>query len=221
MPKANSEQKGASLMKKTLNILIIAIILITGLSGCGGGSSSGSGDEKTVTTSGILTLLSSYETAVEAYDVDGMLDCLDSGSFTLTIKEGRYTSTKDYATLKKELEDDENNQLMWRKDSTVAGGHNYQLDLILGTPTSGNETSSGAIVKQNFEVWESSAEVTPAIRTDSGTIVWTLVYSSGEWQATALTINYNTSITGSRLVKTAAAATSSQGKRFGFGKMGF
>jgi hypothetical protein len=206
---------------KKVSLLVAVIILIASLSGCGGGGSSSGSGAKTVTTEGILTLLSDYEKAVEAYEVKGMLKCLDSGSFTLTINEGSYSYTKDYATLVKELEDDEKNQLMWRKDSTVVGGHNYQLDLKLGTATSGNETSSGAIVSQSFEVWESSVEVNPAIRTDSGTIVWTLVYSSGEWQTTAMTINYNTSTAAASLVKSAAVATSSPEKRFGFGKMGF
>jgi hypothetical protein len=151
-----------------------------------------------------------------------MLDCLDNSSFVLTINEGSYTTTKDYATLKSELEADETKQLTWRKSPTEdTDGHNYKLDLQLGTPTSSNETASGAIVSQSFAVWESSDEITTALETDSGTIVWTLVYSSGEWQATAMTINYNTSPVSANLLKAAAVATGDAGKRFGFGKLGF
>jgi hypothetical protein len=214
--------EGVNEMIKKIGLLVVVMILIAGLAGCGGGGSSTGSGAKTVTTSGILTLLSNYETAVEAYDVDGMLDCLDSGSFTLTINEGSYTNTKDYATLKSELEADETKQLAWRKSPTEdTNGHNYKLDLQLGTPTSDNETASGAMVSQSFEVWESSDEITTAIETDSGTIVWTLVYRSGEWQATAMTINYNTSTVSANLLKAAAVATSDSGKRFGFGRMGF
>jgi hypothetical protein len=95
--------------------------------------------------------------------------------------------------LEAELEADEDNQLGWRKATGITtndiDGHNYKLILNLGTAYSSNETSSGAIVKQTFQVLESSDEIDET-QTDSGTIVWTLVNSSGEWKTTAITINY-------------------------------
>jgi hypothetical protein len=87
--------------------------------------------------------------------------------------------------------------------------------LVLGTPNSGNKTSSGAVVTQSFEVWESSDEIAK-IKTDSGTIVWTLVQSSGELKATAMTINYN--IATSASVKAALIAGNKKVKGFGFGR---
>jgi hypothetical protein len=207
-------------MRKIL-ILAMVILSITCLAGCGGsgGSSSGSGESE-VTNTAILALLGKYETAVEAYDVTGMLDCLDSGSFSLTINEGSYSNTKDYGTLITELESDKDCQRAWRKTSgeDAANGHSYKLDLVLGTPTSSNETSTGAVVKQTFQVWESSVEVTPAIETDSGNIVWTLVQNSGEWKATAMTINYDYSTSKSAAsAKAGLADGGSNEKGFGFG----
>jgi hypothetical protein len=207
-------------MIKKMSLLTAIIILIALIPGCGGGSSSGGGGDQTVTNSGILTLFSNYETAIEAYDVDKMLKCLDdSGNFTLTINEGSYSQTKDYVTLKTELESDKDCQIAWRKATDNPDGHNYKLDLKLGTPISNNETSSGAVVKQTFEVWESSDEV-PNMKTDSGNIVWTLVQSSGEWKAMAMTINYSTSKSAAS-VKAGLATTGYKGKGFGYSKMGF
>jgi hypothetical protein len=211
--------KGVNAMKKKINIFVIIIILITCLAGCGGSSTGGG--EKAVTNSAILTLLSNYATAVDAYDVDGMLKCLDSSSFKLTINEGSYTDTKDYNTLESELKSDKDGQLAWRKlSSEDPNGHNYKLVLSLGTAYSSNETSTGAVVKQAFEVWESSDEVNPAIKTDSGNIVWTLVQSSGEWRATAMTINYNVSTTAALAVK-GLAVTNATVRGFGYSRVVF
>lgn len=206
---------------KKIGIFAVIVIFITCLAGCGGGGSNDG--EKAVTNPDILALFDKYEKAVEAYDVDKMLECLDSSSFTLTINEGSYTDSKDYSTLKTQLEDDEDNQVAWRKDAGIVtngiSGHNYKLDLVLGTAMSSNETSTGAVVKQTFEVWESSDEIT-AMKTDSGTIVWTLTQSSGEWKATVMTINYSTT-TSAALVAKGLAVISTKDKGFGFSRVGF
>jgi hypothetical protein len=216
---ANVKERGE--MNKKINTLIISLILITYLAGCGRGSSSGGGGDKPVTNPAILTLLDNYKRAVEAYDVDGMLDCLDdSNGFSLTINEGSYTETKNYTQLEIELTEDgeKDKQQNWRK-SPDDGGNGYVLDLVLGTPQSGNETSDGAIVKLTFEVYESATvPLISRFRSDSGNIVWTLAQNSGEWKAVKMVINYDTT-TASSLAKSAAIATISQDKGFGFGKM--
>jgi hypothetical protein len=211
---------------KKISFLMFVVILITLLAGCGGGGSSSSpGDgDKTVTNKEILALLDNYKTAVEAYDVNGMLKCLDnSGSFILTINEGSYTDYKDYNALKSELDADKDCQLAWRKSGTAdPNGHNYKLELKLGTAVSNNETASGAVVKQTFEVWESSDEIKTPICTDSGTIVWTLAQITGEWKAMAMTINYAYSTSLAGPAKSAAVSiNTSNDKRFGFGKVMF
>jgi hypothetical protein len=217
--------KGVNIVVKKIYMLAVAFGLITCLAGCGGGggggSSSGGNGDQTVTNSGILTLLDNYRKAVDAYQVDGMLACLDKDSFMLTINEGSYSDSKDYYTLKTELINDQTCQLAWRKTPTQdPNGHNYQLDLRLGTPVSSNETSTGAVVKQTFEVWESSDDINPAIKTDSGNIVWTLVQSSGVWQATAMIINYDTTQSAALVVKDLGAINVA-GKGFGFSRVGF
>jgi hypothetical protein len=207
---------------KKVSFLMLVIILITLLTGCGGGSSSSGDGDKSVTNKEILALLDNYKKAVEAYDVNGMLKCLDnSGSFILTINEGSYTDSKDYNTLKSELDADQDCQLAWRKSGTAdPNGHNYQLELKLDTPVSNNETSSGAVVKQTFEVWESSDQIKTPICTDSGIIVWTLAQITGEWKATAMTINYTYSANLAGPAKSAAVSVkASNDKRFGFGKV--
>lgn len=207
---------------KKISIFVVIVIFITCLAGCGGGGSND--DERPVTNPGILGLLDKYEKAVEAYDVDKMLECLDSSNFALTINEGSYNETKNYTQLETELREDneEDTQRTWRK-SKDEGGNGYVLDLALGTPTSNNETSSGAIVKQTFEVYESAViPVISKFRSDSGTIVWTLAQNSGEWKATAMVINYTYSASLSSMTKPAAVAfKGSNDNGFGFGRVGF
>jgi hypothetical protein len=213
--------KGVNVIMKKTSLFAIIIILINCLAGCGGGSSSG-GSDKPVTNTDILTLLSNYAIAVDAYDVDGMLKCLDdSASFKLTINDGSFTDTKNYKTLKEELENDENSQLAWRKLPTEdPNGHSYKLKLILDIAYSSNETSTGAVVKQTFRVLESAKDIDER-QTDSGNIVWTLVQSSGVWKATAMIINYDYSVSQSAaLAVKGTAAMSFNGKGFGFGKVG-
>ncbi|HBE77230.1 MAG TPA: hypothetical protein DDW65_05545, partial [Firmicutes bacterium] len=183
-------------MINKISIFVVFIILITLVLGCGGGSgSSGGSDDKVVTNPEINNLLKDFTDSVDAYIVDDMLEHLDdSASFTLTIHEGSYTDTKKYIRLKMELteNDEENVQQTWRE--SPPDGNGYVLELILGTATSGNESPSGAVVKQTFEVYERavSPEI-PRTKTDSGSIVWTLAQTTGEWKATAMVINYNTS----------------------------
>lgn len=211
-------------MIKKIGLFIAVVVMITILSGCGGGGTPPSGGDKTVTNPAILTLFDNYEAAVEAYLVNDMLECLDSSSFKLTINEGSYTDTKEYAKLEKELTEngEETIQQMWRQ-SPDDNGNGYVLDLVLGTPTSGNETSSGAIVKQTFEVYESATK--PEIskfKSDSGTIVWTLAQNTGEWKATAMTINFTYSANLSSMTKSAAVTIKdSKDNGFGFSKVGF
>jgi hypothetical protein len=210
-------------MINKISILAVFIILITLFSGCGGGSGSSGDGDKAVTNPEILSLLDDFAKVVDAYEVEGMLECLDdSDGFTLTIHEGSYTDTKNYTRLKTELtEDDEQNiQQTWRK-TPLDGGNGYVLELIRGTATSGNESPSGAVVKQTFEVYESavSPEI-PRTKTDSGNMVWTLAKTTGEWKATAMVINYNTSsVNSSTLVVKTDGFTKARGFGFG-GKIG-
>lgn len=174
-------------------IIILSLILITG---CGGGGGSNDADHPE-----IEQLLNKFENAVEAYRVsdingNGMLDCLSGTNFTLRIEEAGLADDKTYDELKNELENDETNQTTWRKPASE-GGRGYVLDLVLGTPSYSNATSSGAVVTQTFAVYESATGI-PRMKTDNGAITWQVAQISGTWKVVAMTIEYQ-ALSGSSL----------------------
>jgi hypothetical protein len=61
--------------------LMILIIIVTLLAGCGGG---GSSSNYSGTKQGASELITAFESAVERYDVAGMMGCLSGSDFSLT-----------------------------------------------------------------------------------------------------------------------------------------
>jgi hypothetical protein len=168
-------------------IVILSLILIAG---CGGG-----GGPNNPNYSEIEEMINNFESAVEAYIVTGMLNCLSDTGFQLTITEAGLSYNKDKTKLTTELNDDKDKQLAWRKSNTEdpINGHGYVLDLVLGTPSFSNETSTGAVVTQTFAVYESATSPSIArMKTDNGNITWQVAEINGGWQATAMTIEYRT-----------------------------
>ena len=192
---------------------IMALALVT-VSGCIGGGEARPPVDQEAIKAAIGTVIDGFEEAVEAYDVDGMLACLPGEGFKLTLQEGGYSYTKDFATLESELAEDEENQLAWRKPADE-GGWGYALDLVLGTQTFSNITATGAIVTQTHEVYESSTKLgIDRLKTDNGTITWHFAKISGEWKATAMTIAFEPV---SMAAGTPRATSTARRPCFGFG----
>ncbi len=205
-------------MKRTILavLLVIAVLTMAGCGGGGGGSSSPS--SYTTEKTEIEQTLSGFKTAVETYDVNGMLAVFgdpDPSAMVLTIQEGNISYKKSYSTLKKELEEDETNQLTWRKEP-VQGGRGYKLDMVLGSYAYSNMSSSGGYASQTFEIWESSENpVIGRTETDSGTIIWSMVKTTGKWKAVSMTITFNSMTTSAQNSVKAALGATVKGFRFG------
>lgn len=169
----------------------------------------------------IATALSGFGPAVETYDVNAMLavfDDSDKSAEVLTIIEGSFTYTKTYATLKQELEDDEINQLTWRKPATETGGHGYKLEMVLGNFTYSNMSATGGCATQTFTIYESAKK--PAIQrtlTDSGTINWQMAKIADQWKVTKMTIIFNQNRPNIQFNKLAKSMQASTVKGFGLG----
>lgn len=191
--------------------IIISVLAL--IAGCGGGK-----DPNEEPRPEIEKFLSNFETAVEAYNVNGMLNCLSDDSFTLRISEAGLDYDKNKTKLAGELAGDKENQEAWRKlPGEDPKGHGYKLDLEYSTTTYSNETSTGAIVNQTFKVYESA--VNPGILrslTDNGVIIWQLVKTSGEWKAVEMTIEYQP-LSGASLFTAATSGGESSKLGFMFG----
>ena len=125
-----------SFLKRLFLLLGISGLLLMG-TGCGGNNGGGGGGSTdTAIKQAITSRINSFKTAVEAYDVAGMLDFLakETGAEKiLTIVEEDVDSyDKDYTTLESELREDEGKQRHWRK-SPAEGGNGYTLTMELGT----------------------------------------------------------------------------------------
>lgn len=195
-------------MKKFLLIGLL-LIVVSFMAGCGGG---GGSSDNNANTAEISPLFDEFAAAVDSYTVDGgsgMLDCLTGSDFTLEIKESGLDYSKTYDLLQSELEDDEDNQLKWRKTKTD-GGYGYQLELKLATPSFSNVSSTGAIAVQNFEVYESADEIA-RMKTDQGNITWQVAKIGGVWKASHMTIEYGT------LAASVMYSSSAKVKAGGFG----
>lgn len=176
------------MIRRVLLLALAAVALVT-LSGCIGGQAPPPVDEAAVKAA-VGAVIEGFESAVEAYDVDGMLACLSGAGFKLTLKEAGLSYTKTFEVLEGELRGDEENQLAWRKPADQ-GGYGYSLDLELGTRVFSNITATGAIVTQTHEVYESAAKLgIDRLKTDNGTIIWHFAKISGAWKATAMTITF-------------------------------
>lgn len=176
-------------MKNKFYILPVLFAIMLIIAGCGGGGGSNNPSHPE-----IEQMLGYFEHAIEVYNVTGMLNCLsDTGVQQLTIKEAGLSYDKDKITLATELNADKTNQLAWRKSNTEdPNGHGYVLDLVLGTPSYSNETTTGAVVTQSFAVYESATSpLISRMKTDNGNIIWQVAEINGEWKAT-MTIEYRT-----------------------------
>ena len=205
------------MLKKIVFRLLIISLTTWALSGCGGGGGGGN----TTPNNGpiqneIEQVITEFKEAVEAYDVDGMLAPLDESNFELTIKEGNLSPyPKDYETLKKELEDDEQNQLAWRKSPEEDGdGHSYRLELELSNYKFANLTTTGGYVTCDFTVWESHSNQT-RIPTDNGTITLGMVKKVGEWKMQTMLIEFKTVIASSLQISNYQFSNERQGFMFG------
>lgn len=205
---------------KRLTLLVLTIALSLTISGCFGGGSGGGGIDDAEIQNAIASRISSFVTAVEDYDVDGMLEFLDEGSFSLTIAEGDDSYDKTYADLEAELEEDEAKQLHWR-DAVSEGGHGYVLTMESGTVTYANLSETGAIATLPFTIREQADD--PEIEetvTDTGSIICEVVKLQGQWLCRTMTITFDTDLP--RALYRAAAWPDSDDEvtvGFGFGRI--
>ena len=168
--------------------------LLLTVTGCGGNKGGGGGGTKDAAIKQAITArINSFKTAVEAYDVEGMLVFIhNTGSNDqLIIADGGLDSyNKDYATLETELREDEGKQRHWRK-SPARGGNGYALTMELGTITFSNIKESGAYAVAPFIIKEAAEN--PFIEqtiTDRGHMTCEMVKLQGTWGCQKLTINF-------------------------------
>lgn len=200
------------MIRRVLLLALAAVALVT-LSGCMGGGIAPPPVDEAAVKAAVGAVINDFESAVEAYDVDGMLECLSGAGFKLTLKEAGLSYTKTFEVLEGELRADAPYQLAWRKPENE-GGYGYSLDLVLGTQVFSNITATGAIVTQTHEVYESAAKIgIDRLKTDNGTITWHFAKISGAWKATAMTITFEPVQRSAR----AAAMRTSKPAGFGFG----
>ncbi len=162
----------------------------------------------------IIAVLDPFETAVESYDVEGMLSILDENQFALTIEEAGFSYDKQFNLLSTELSADEVEQLQWRK-SPQEGGHGYTLDMVMGTFTLSKMSGNGGIATQVFEVYESAEDpLIPQLKTDAGTITWEMVRGTGEWKVVSMVISFE-----GTTVMAGIANLTAKPSGFGFGSL--
>lgn len=186
-----------SFLKRLFLFLMIFGLFLT-VTGCGGkkggGGGGGSGIDEAGIKQAITARINSFKTAVEAYDVAGMLAFLEQETNLdkkLTIAEGENKYDKSYNKLKEELEEDKGKQQHWRK-SPAEGGNGYTLTMELGAITFSKIKESGAFATVPFTIIEAAEN--PAIGpeiTDQGHMVCEMVKVQGVWRCQKLTINFN------------------------------
>ena len=171
-----------------------------------------------------LAALGKWATGVEEYDVDAMAgDGILAAGFKLIIKEGSAVPyDKSAADLLKELREDEQQQLAFRK-SKATGGAGYELDFRANWVIDSINRSS-ATVNTLFEVWETiedglGEDVPGHIEngwwnSDNGTIEVALVRTPNAWKMVSMKIVFNAGV-GS----TARALSGPVGLGFGIGKL--
>ncbi len=171
-------------MKRLLALLCLSGLVLM-LAGCGGGG--GGGDDAEIQEA-IAARIHSFKTAVEAYDVDGMLAFLDENDFILTITENGSSYQKTYAVLAGELAADEAKQLHWR--AAVPDGHGYVLAMELGAVAFENLSAAGGMATVPFTIKEKAADI-PEMVTDTGSMVCEMASLAGVWRCQRLAIHFN------------------------------
>ena len=142
---------------------------------------------------------------MEEYDIDAMAgDRILAAGFKLDIYEGVTLGTKDKpaADLLRELHDDEQNQLAFRK-SKAEGGAGYELAFDVDWEIDKIDKSSATVLGV-FEVWETmegglGADVPGHIvdgwwNSDNGTIEVALVRTPNAWKITYMKIVFNAGV---------------------------
>jgi len=178
-------------MKRRLVSSIALLLCLTCslffLSGCKKG---GSGLDTGPVKDAIAAKIEAFKSSVESYDVEGMLAFLaeESNFEGLYITEGNNQPyAKNYATLRSELEEDEQKQLAWRQPAPEGKG--YVLTMELGAITYSNVSQSGAVAGVGFTIKEKADEISELV-TDTGTMVCTMVKTQGDWRCKRMNINY-------------------------------
>ena len=151
-----------------------------------------------------LEAMNGWAQGVEDYNIDAMAgDGILAAGFRLTIKEG---SAKPYdkpvTDLLRELRDDEDNQLAFRK-SKAEGGAGYELAFDVDWEIDKINKSSATVLGV-FEVWETmegglGADVPGHIvdgwwNSDNGTIEVALVRTPNAWKITYMKIVFNAGV---------------------------
>lgn len=215
-----------------LSLVISGLLLV--VAGCGTKSGGGGGLNNAEIEHAIGARVNSFKAAVEAYNVQEMLDFLEKETEPekkLAISEGGSTPyEKSYNLLKSELEEDEPNQVYWRKPVSE-GGYGYTLTMELGTIAYSSVAASGAFATVPFTIKE-EADGIPQQITDLGNMVCEMVKVGGVWSCRKMTINFNPVQAGASPAGLASlsvqAQTASKGGNntartggFGFGRFDF
>lgn len=129
-------------------------------------------------------ILADWEGALEAYDVDGMLDPIAPGVIVTIRENGAAQPAKDYATLRDELEANAPNQIRMRVEDGYVIDINF--DLVISVDSGGSGRAVGT-----FAATETITDVAGTLIYESGTIDANLVMTGGDWLITALDLNFN------------------------------
>lgn len=167
-------------------VFYVMVLLLVSLTGCGSGSSINKTEVQKVITQRIL----GFKDAVEAYNVEKMLEFLKEEGFELAISEnGGVPYYKDYITLEAELKEGEAKQLKWRRP-LLEGGQGYVLTMTFGTLTWSQTTENAAITVVPFTIKEKSEEIIEQV-TDQGEIVFEMVKAQGVWLCNKMSIRFD------------------------------
>lgn len=177
---------GRTTTKVTLFALLTLVVVF--LSGCYKTSESTIEDsvaDRTV----IYSTINSYVSALESYNMNGMLDFLYKEDFLLFITEEEPYAVhrKDYEKLKSELGSKEANQLRWRQQPPR--GYGYVLKMELADLVFSDEKATSVMVSTTFEIRERAAKL-PEQVTDRGSMQMHMVLRGNEWLCKEIKISY-------------------------------
>jgi hypothetical protein len=190
-------------MTKRIAILAALVAVALTLAGCG--FKPPAQWNETEERARALAAMNGWAEGVEEYDIDAMAgDRILAAGFKLDIYEGVTLGTKDKpaADLLRELHDDEQNQLAFRK-SKAEGGAGYELAFDVDWEIDKIDKSSATVLGV-FEVWETmegglGADVPGHIvdgwwNSDNGTIEVALVRTPNAWKITYMKIVFNAGV---------------------------
>lgn len=169
--------------KRCLVASAVALTFMAVISGCGEPAV-----DQAKETALIQLAVNEWDSALEAYKVDGMVRPLASG-FTLTIKEnGVAQAAKSLAVLSTELEANAPVQELMRKD-----GYSIKIDWSSTAVTVKSATSASVVAK--FDTTESSPSLGKGtLIAEDGTFAADAVKTGDKWLFTSMTLNFNPAI---------------------------